>query len=771
MATFRIDLDDGSSLRVTANSEDEARSIAERQLSAPAPQKASGPNGQQAMAKAESGVTDYLWGAADAAMQGITDARQGAIDAAKRLASPEALRKRAVEGPSYLQDAKDITSVITAPVAAPVTGAVKGGTELVGRPMAAAGEVVEGWMGGDRNREQLFQEMAPGVETALGAAGARSGVPAMRAPATVAREAATAEEAALRAQARAEAKAARADEPSMVKEGLKNYGLSGLGLDVASALMTGFPGGGLAKGVLKSLIKGAVTEYKAGGKTSEATAGLSSVRQKLQNEMEARASQATAGPIATASQPPEGFGAALDTAVGQINQPTMDLVRALNKAQPNARDPMSSILARAQLMQRTANKESFTPPPLPVEAAAAQALQRLRTMNSEMDAGLANMQRPFPPNPAEVEALLAQARPGSAPAPQMAPEPAPAAPAAPPAMPPAAPAAPMPPMAPAAPVEAAAGDIPQFLIDAARARNKVGPQPQRQMPQAPETVQAAAIRLKDGRVFTGNSHLDAMDNIKKALGKSSVIDDIDTTNDGMGLFQTSTGRLVSREEAGVLQGKPGRLTAQDAFATPDDLSIPTFLQRAPTKITVTKADGGAVKVAEKPPMQQAAAKADDDYNASLRKSYDDVQKGDGNVLTSGDGDRELYLMRNTAADITDARAAAEHYADMQIALGKPFKKSRESFVKYVAEKVAAKDGIAKRLARETNLDEGMLRQHLRSIRDHEEAYAFRSELQALEPEQASRIERAMPDDEITGTWPIISEKKKPSRTKSRKRKP
>jgi hypothetical protein len=217
------------------------------------------------------------------------------------------------------------------------------------------------------------------------------------------------------------------------------------------------------------------------------------------------------------------------------------------------------------------------------------------------------------------------------------------------------------------------------------------------------------------------------------------------------------------------------MPAQAPMAVPDDLSIPDFLRRAPssgatlpTKITVTKKDGGDVKVAEAPPMQQAAAKADDDYNASLLKSYDDVQKGDGNLVTTTNGD--MLLKRNTAADIADPVKAAEHYADMQVARGKPFKKNRESFVKYVAEKVAAKDGMAKRLSKETGLDEGMLKQHLRSIGDYEEAYAFRRELQEREPLVASRIERAMPDDEITSTWPIISEKKKPSRTKSRKRK-
>lgn len=66
----------------------------------------------------------------------------------------------------------------------------------------------------------------------------------------------------------------------------------------------------------------------------------------------------------------------------------------------------------------------------------------------------------------------------------------------------------------------------------------------------PETIKSAAIRLKDGSIYTGVTHADALIAAEQARGKP-IGDDL-TSVDEKGIagdFVTSTGRLVGRQEA------------------------------------------------------------------------------------------------------------------------------------------------------------------------------------------------------------------------------
>lgn len=762
MATFRIELDDGRALRVNANSEDEARSLAEQHISRPA------------VAKATDTVKDYLWGAADAAMEGVSSARQSAIDAAKRLASPEALRKRVTEGPNYWQDAKDITNVATAPIVAPMTGVVKGATELVGRPMAAASVPVERAMGGDRTADQLFQEMAPGVETALGASGARAGFPAMAGPATLARAEAKALKKAEEAAAKAAAKEAAAANPSLMRrigsaavEGVKNYGVTGLALD----LLLPVPGAGIGKAALKSGAKQvgrAIGEHIAAAKRNPAdeaaVTGLASVRDTLRAELEARASGAgpslpsvpttrgaTAAEVAEAariadresrglvgpgpgytthpwgappstptsalhvpnavsteyapafSKPPKGFANRLNTAVKQTNreeaarpsEPVRDLLGTLNTTDASVATRDARALARAAArtmleaktaaQRQLAEQAPYTPAPYPVEARAQQALNAFRRMNAEMDAARNQMNAPFSPNPAAMQQ------------PQMPPQ-APAAPAAPPAMPPATPAPSPAPAVPAAPVEAAAGDIPQFLIDAARARSKLPPV---QAPPMPQPIAPAPMP------------------------------------------------------------QPAA-----AMAVPDDLSIPDFLRRGPTK--VTKKDGGGVKV-EAPPMQQAAAKADADAtDVALTRMQENKDKRFPVEFEGGTAEWRFH----TAADAPTPKLAVQHMRANMERQGKVPQVSWDHWERQATPIVSNKYQMARELSRELGIDAHQLRQELLNIGDFREAKQFRQDLmETYAPTAASRIEKAMPDDLMVETWPKKNRKFKSASTPEKKSTP
>lgn len=69
---------------------------------------------------------------------------------------------------------------------------------------------------------------------------------------------------------------------------------------------------------------------------------------------------------------------------------------------------------------------------------------------------------------------------------------------------------------------------------------------------SPERITGAAIKMNDGQVFTGVHHVEAMDNARKTLGKGWDIDNVAAGDEGMGLFTTSSGRLVDRKEAGKI---------------------------------------------------------------------------------------------------------------------------------------------------------------------------------------------------------------------------
>lgn len=97
-----------------------------------------------------------------------------------------------------------------------------------------------------------------------------------------------------------------------------------------------------------------------------------------------------------------------------------------------------------------------------------------------------------------------------------------------------------------------------------------------------ETITAAAIQMKSGELVQGTSHFEAMETARQKLGKSSVIDDIVTTDEGMGLFVTSTGRVVDRIEALNIANKASQLTSQPLVAA---LTAQNIQLKPPTDAT------------------------------------------------------------------------------------------------------------------------------------------------------------------------------------------
>lgn len=77
-----------------------------------------------------------------------------------------------------------------------------------------------------------------------------------------------------------------------------------------------------------------------------------------------------------------------------------------------------------------------------------------------------------------------------------------------------------------------------------------------------EKITKAAIQLNDGRIFTGDNHVQAMDAASEALGKRSIIDNIALNETGMGGFITSKGRLVNRDEAVAIADRANQMRYQ-----------------------------------------------------------------------------------------------------------------------------------------------------------------------------------------------------------------
>lgn len=74
----------------------------------------------------------------------------------------------------------------------------------------------------------------------------------------------------------------------------------------------------------------------------------------------------------------------------------------------------------------------------------------------------------------------------------------------------------------------------------------------------PERVQAAAVRLEDGRVLTGPSHIEIVDNLD--------LDELRGAEDG---FVTVTGRFVDRDEAALIAGHTGNMRFESSNMKPD----------------------------------------------------------------------------------------------------------------------------------------------------------------------------------------------------------
>ncbi len=74
----------------------------------------------------------------------------------------------------------------------------------------------------------------------------------------------------------------------------------------------------------------------------------------------------------------------------------------------------------------------------------------------------------------------------------------------------------------------------------------------------PETIQSAATRMKDGTILTGNTHFDILEKIDEH-NLSQGISDPEYSNVSDQGFLTSTGRLVTREEATRIAEESGQI--------------------------------------------------------------------------------------------------------------------------------------------------------------------------------------------------------------------
>lgn len=97
-------------------------------------------------------------------------------------------------------------------------------------------------------------------------------------------------------------------------------------------------------------------------------------------------------------------------------------------------------------------------------------------------------------------------------------------------------------------------------------------------PMEPEKIAGAAIKLKSGQIFIGPTHLEALEEAKKALGKEDIFDDLAQGIFGSEGFMTSTGRHVGRAEAEKIalkaeQIKEGSITGLHSFDIPAEPAV------------------------------------------------------------------------------------------------------------------------------------------------------------------------------------------------------
>lgn len=72
-------------------------------------------------------------------------------------------------GANPLEQIKDVGSGLASLVGAPFSYPMGAARSLIGHPMAAAGEWLDKKTGGNRTEQEIFDEMSPGIDTALGA--------------------------------------------------------------------------------------------------------------------------------------------------------------------------------------------------------------------------------------------------------------------------------------------------------------------------------------------------------------------------------------------------------------------------------------------------------------------------------------------------------------------------------------------------------------------------------------------------------------------------
>jgi hypothetical protein len=106
-------------------------------------------------------------------------------------------------------------------------------------------------------------------------------------------------------------------------------------------------------------------------------------------------------------------------------------------------------------------------------------------------------------------------------------------------------------------------------------------------PKEIETLGKAAVRLKNGTVFTGKNHSDAIDAAIKATGGRGV----EFAKGGQGLFETSKGRIITSKEAVNLQDTPPKSKILSEYEkTMFDQTVGEIQkERAETYIRITQA--------------------------------------------------------------------------------------------------------------------------------------------------------------------------------------